>query len=97
MSEYFLPSAARAAALRAAMTASWSESMVRALGAHPEQASLPMVSSLADWAASALDFGVYFDLCLASIDAQSSEAKAVGQAAIRWLHYRFFDENSDRV
>jgi HEXXH motif-containing protein len=96
VSEYFLPSAARAAALRAAMTASWSESMVRVLGSHPEQASLPMVASLAGWAASALDFGVYFDLCLASIDDQSSEAKAVGQAAIRWLQHRFLEEKSAR-
>lgn len=89
LSEYVLPSAARAA-----MTASWRKSVVRLLQLHPERVHLLMTAPRSEWAASALDFGGHFDLYLALTDAQSPEEKVVGQVAFCWLQHRFSERRA---
>lgn len=87
----------RAASLRTAMTAAWRASLVHTLQSHAEQAHVPTPTPPADWAAPALDFGAYFDLCLASLDTQSSRAKAVGEVACHWLQRRFSGKKTTPV
>lgn len=87
----------RAVSLRTAMTGAWRASLARALQSHTEQVDVPAPTLPADWAASALDFGAYFDICLASLDTQSSQAKAVGEVACHWLQRRFSKKKTPPV
>lgn len=88
MSDPFLPNAARAITLRAAMDQHLRHRLQQVLGAHAQGASFQTTAQPTHWVASALDHAALFDLHRAQDPAPTVQARLVGESAFRWLQQR---------
>jgi hypothetical protein len=92
INERFLPHADHANALREAMTENWRSQLKRQLDERSKQVHFPTATPPTQWFVSGLDYGAFYDLCLAPRVEESVEATLAGEAAFRWLQRRFSGE-----